>query len=112
MIPDTPAFSTAESDTGIVFTLCDGAYSGVKYHYGTVSIAEPEIGVSDARLKFTYQVNDNNGIMELPGNTDFEINIGKVLQTVIEGLESTDDNVDMIEDVEFTDITDEIDKVL
>jgi hypothetical protein len=111
MIPDTPAFSTSESDTGIVFTLCDGQYSGVKYQYGTVSIAEPEIGVSDARLKFTYQINENNGIMELAGNTDFEINIGKVLQTVIAGL-SEEDDTNIVEDVDFTDITDEIDKVL
>lgn len=103
-------FTTHESDTGIIFTILDGDYAGVRYQYGVVSMAEPTGNSDMATLKFSFAIVESN-IENLQEDNQFSQTIGRILEFVIAGLSESDDNT-VIEEVDYVDTTDEIQKIL
>ena len=87
-----PKYETNESETGIVFTILDGRFSGSKFQFGTVSIAEPKKSDGFATLSFDYSLMEDT--LDGPSDAeivDFRLTLGKILEQVISGF--TDDDV-------------------
>lgn len=108
-----PKYETNESESGIVFTILDGSFSGAKFQFGTVSIAEPDKTKKNdgfATLSFDYSLTEDT--LDGPSDSeivDFRLTLGKILEQVISGFSEDNENT-VTESEEIISVDDEVTK--
>src|ERR1700752_3614651 len=95
-----PEFTTNESPDGIVFTILDGQFTGVKFQFGTVSTSESIPTDDNIHINFSYKIiSDPTDSAELPENVgNLRQNLFDILYQIVTGLEDVEGETETIID--------------